>query len=200
MSATGSAPEVPGVPGVPPPTTLRPAGPADAPAIAALAIQVFCDTYATDGLTPALGAEAFDEYAPARFAERLADRQLAFVLALRGDGLVGFAELRVRATPVPPDAATSGCELVRLYVQPQAQGQGLGRRLLDAATALAAGAGAPLLWLAAWAGNTRALAFYRHCGLHDAGLTQHLIQGTAYDNRVLVRRVSGSGVSRQLPG
>jgi len=53
---------------------LRFADAADAEIIAALAIHVFLDTYATAGTLPDLAAEAFAEYSVAAFRARLVVR------------------------------------------------------------------------------------------------------------------------------
>lgn len=178
---------------------LRPGGPADARCIAALAIQVFLDTYATDGVRADLADEAFADYGVAAFAARLVLPGRRFVLAevaspvplAEGQGpvepgLAGFAELQGPRVPAPL-SGVEGAELVRLYVQPQAQRLGLGRQLLQAAEGRAAEAGAEALWLTAWSGNTRARAFYAAQGYDDVGETSIEIQGRTYVNRVLRR-------------
>lgn len=178
--------------------TLRPGTPADAPTIAALAIQVFLDTYATGGIRPDLAREALRDYGVTAFQPRLREPQRRFILAERGDALLGFAELSLADERAPAGDAR-GAELVRLYVQPVAQRSGLGRQLIRAAEALAAGCGRAALWLTAWEGNHRALAFYAREGYADIGATVHRIEGQAYGNRVLARGL-GKPVRRDDEG
>lgn len=166
--------------------TLRPGTPDDATTIAVLAIQVFLDTYAGDGVRPDLAREALREYAVEAFDARLRDHQRRFLLAERGTGLLGFAEVHLATQPAPAGGVT-GAELIRLYVQPAAQGSGLGRRLIRAAEALAREAGSGALWLTAWEGNRRALAFYAREGYADVGATHYSFEGNSYGNRVLAR-------------
>lgn len=170
---------------------LRPGRPNDAATIAALAVQVFLDTYATEGVRPDLAREAFREYSGQAFRARLEDPDRRFLLAEMQTGLLGFAELhRVpRAAPVP---AWHGCELVRLYVQPQAQRAGLGTALLKQAEALAVAEGAANLWLTVWEGNARARAFYARMGYADAGGCVHTIEGRTYANRVFAKVLSAT--------
>lgn len=170
--------------------TLRPATPDDATTISALAIQVFLDTYAGDGVRPDLAREALREYAAEAFDARLREPRRRFVLAERGTGLLGFAEVGLAAQPAPAGGIT-GAELIRLYVQPAAQGSGLGRRLIRAAEALASEAGLAALWLTAWDGNRRALAFYAREGYADIGATSYSFEGNSYGNRVLARSLKG---------
>ena len=172
-------------------TRLRLAGLDDAEAIAALSIQVFLDTYATEGVRPDLAAEAFTEYAPAAFGPRLAEPERRFIVAERGPGLVAFAELITLARDAPA-GSVCGAELVRLYVQPGHQRSGLGRLLLTRAESVAAAAGRHHLWLTAWEDNRRALAFYAALGYADLGATTYTFQGRRYGNRVLARSLAAA--------
>ena len=176
------------VAGMPDPISLRPGAPHDALPIAALAVQVFLDTYATDGVRPDLAREAFREYSPDAFDARLAHPHRRFVLAEKGAGLAGFAEV-VTLPVAAPAGAVTGAELVRLYVQPAFQRAGLGVRLLRAAEAVARDAGMTALWLTAWEGNERARAFYSRHGYADVGETFHVIDGQRYGNRVFALAV-----------
>lgn len=165
---------------------LRPGEPGDATTIAALAVQVFLDTYATEGVRPELAREAFREYSGQAFLARLEDPDCRFVLAEMQAGLIGFAELHrlPRAASVP---ALHGSELVRLYVQPQAQRSGVGTALLKQAESIAVAGGAANLSLTVWEGNARARAFYARMGYADFGECAHVFEGRAYANRVLAR-------------
>lgn len=89
-----------------------------------------------------------------------------------------------------PAQGLRGCELVRLYVQPQAQRRGVGTALLQRAEALGVEAGAPHLWVAVWDGNGRARDFYARRGYAERGTTVHAFEGRAYGNRVVARPLS----------
>lgn len=151
-----------------------------------MAIQVFLDTYATEGVRPDLADEAFAEYGVAVFAQRLGQAGRVFYLAECGSGLVGFAEV-LRDQSESPISGVSGSELVRLYVQPQAQGTGIGRALLQRAERCASEAGSAGVWLSAWEHNARALEFYRRQHYQDVGCAQYTIQGQSYGNRIFFR-------------
>jgi diamine N-acetyltransferase len=178
------------------PLLLRPAAPEDAVTIAALAMQVFLDTYATEGIRPDLAREAFAEYSAEAFAVRLGEPARGFLLAELGAGLLGFAELRLDPLSAPAGAVV-GAELVRLYVQPACQGRGIGKALLRAAEQSAAARGLEALWLSAWEGNHRASGFYAGNGYADIGATTYTFQGNTYANRVFARCV---GEGRRLEG
>ena len=167
-------------------STLRAGTPADAATRAARAMPVCLDSYAADGVRPDLAREALREYATEAFDARLREPQRRFVLAARGTRLLGFAELTL-ANDAAPAGGAMGAELIRLYVQPAAQGSGLGRQLIRAAEALGTHAGLAALWLTAWDGNQRALAFYAREGYADIGATSYSFEGNSYGNRVLAR-------------
>lgn len=161
---------------------------ADALILSAVATQVFLDTYATRGISPELAKEAATIYAPEVFARRLRDASVDLWLATVNGYAVGFVEVAFATTcPVP---GVGGAEVFRLYVQRPFLRQGVGRTLLGAAEALARERGADGVWLTAWVGNKRALAFYRAQGYRDVGATEYVIEGTGYENRVLFKRLA----------
>jgi GNAT superfamily N-acetyltransferase len=163
----------------------RPGLPDDALCIAVLATQVFLDTYAAEGVRPDLAREAIAVYSHQAFAARLSDPTTRFVLAEMKGRLVAFAELAV-GKPCPAPSAAQ-VEVVRLYVQRNFHRQGIGRALSEHAERIAAEQGFHSIWLAAWSGNSPALAFYPALGYKDVGATAYIIEGQAYENRVFVK-------------
>jgi ribosomal protein S18 acetylase RimI-like enzyme len=167
---------------------LRAATAGDAMTIAALATQVFLDTYATDGVRPDLALEAFTEYSIEAFAARLGEAERRFVVAETGEGLMGFAEVLASDLPAPA-GGVSGAHLVRLYVQPQAQGTGVGRALIEAAERMATERSVRHLWLIAWEHNERAIAFYLRHGYAEVGTDVYTFQHRSYGTRILAKRL-----------
>jgi ribosomal protein S18 acetylase RimI-like enzyme len=165
---------------------LRPASTHDALTISALATQVFLDTYACDGVPRHLALEAMTEYSVEAFTARLKETERKFVLAETGGALIGFAEVLVLPQG-SPTGGISGAQLVRLYVQPQAQGSGAGKALIGAAESLVAAQSLKALWLTAWEHNSRALAFYARRGYADVGPSTYTAMGATYGTRVLAK-------------
>jgi GNAT superfamily N-acetyltransferase len=162
---------------------FRVAKPADALCVGVLATQVFLDTYATDGLRPDLAREALANYSPTVFEARIGDPSNHFLLAERAGHLVAFSECSLSSQP-PNASLSGGVELIRLYVQRLSQRVGIGAALLAKAEAHAKEAGAPILWLTAWLGNTNARTFYLGQGYKDVGTTSHVFEGRDYENRI----------------
>ena len=177
------------------PVGVRLADSRDAQCLSALATQVFLDTYATSGITPALAREAEDQFAVSAFAERLRSTRGRTLLAERQGHLVGFAEVTLDEAHALV-AAGAAAELARLYVQSPFLRQGVGRQLLRHAEALALAEGACALWLTAWIGNTRALAFYASQGYEERGSTEYRFGGQAFENRLFAKALGAGQPAR----
>lgn len=170
---------------------FRAAEPDDALCVGVFAMQVFLDTYATDGLRADLAREALSNYSPDAFRRRLEHSATRFILAERTQHLIGFAELVVGA-PCPEPTLRGGAELVRLYVHSRFRRMGLGSDLLARAEACAARHSATNLWLTAWTGNAPALAFYASRGYERVGSTRYAFEGRAYTNHIYRRELASS--------
>lgn len=131
---------------------IRPATAADAPAVAALL---------TD-----FNGEPTDAAAAARRMAAMEGTETV-LLALRGGAAVGLCSLRV----VPFLSADHPyAEVTELYVAPQHRRQGIARRLMAEAEALARAKGAPAVYLLTGFRNETAQAFYRSIGYGDYAL------------------------------
>ena len=165
---------------------IREAGEADALCLHALATQVFLDTYATQGVREAIAREAQQELSVTAFLEQLRNPSVRVLLAEHNGFLIAFASVMLGATHslVAKDPAA---ELSRLYVQSPFIRRGVGSLLLRHVESSARAAGASTLWLTAWVGNTRALAFYARQGYDDLGCTDHEFENEHFENRLFAR-------------
>lgn len=167
---------------------------ADALCIGALATQTFFDTYAIEGIRPSLAREVLRHFSPDAIADLLADPNRVFLLAERAGHLIGFSQIAFDAThesvPFVPAA-----ELERLYVQERFTSSGVGKALLERSEALAAERGMAAVWLTAWTGNARALAFYSRRGYKDIGSTQYVFENESHENRLFVKALSDTSAS-----
>jgi GNAT superfamily N-acetyltransferase len=162
---------------------FRAAEPGDALCVGVLAMQVFLDTYAIDGLRPDLAREALANYCPTVFEARIRDSSNHFLLAERASHLVAFSEYNLSSKP-PLPSLSGGAELIRLYVQHHSQRIGVAAALLARAEAHARESGALSLWLTAWVNNANARAFYFAQGYKDVGSTNYAFEGRTYENRI----------------
>ncbi len=153
--------------------SIRPATAEDAGAIHRVRAAAWRATYA--GLVPpAFLAEVTpdDPVAVRRLAERLGNpaERVRALLGVIGERVVGYAVVGPDRHPVAAGAAgTSRGEVYALYLLPEAQGAGLGRRLLREAerALLDAGFQDGVLWMIQ--SNERARGFYERMGWQRTG-------------------------------
>jgi len=140
-------------------TIIVPAGPGDAGGLARVHVQSWRETY--PGLLPASYLERMN---PALYARRWRQqltraRAGELVMVAEGpDGLIGYCAGMFDA------GASLRAEIYTLYLLREAQGFGLGRRLMETAARAFQGQGAERLTLWVLTGNTRAQRFYSHLG------------------------------------
>jgi diamine N-acetyltransferase len=177
---------------------IRLASTSDALCIASLGTQVFLDTYALEGIRPALAREAHETLSPNAMEGLLAQPDSTFLLAELNGHLVAFAHVTANVEhALVPFAAPS--ELKRLYVQERFTGRGVGKALLCRAEEVACAGGAASMWLAAWSGNVRALRFYASQGYTPLGPTRFSVQGEEYENRLFAKRLGPPTDPARLP-
>lgn len=137
--------------------TIREATAADAINLAALAIQVWLDTYATAGIRTGLSEYVFTELSPGRFADTVTSGDNEVFLAQREGHVIGFGILKTRSEC--PASHLYRAELDMLYVQERFCGQRVGSRLLEEVETRCR-ATERGLWLSVWQHNQRAISFY----------------------------------------
>lgn len=168
---------------------LRDATVEDAVCIGVLGMQVFLDTYATQGIRRSLADEALQAFAPHAIAALMREPGTLLLVAEASHHLVGFAQITLNARH-SMIAATDCAELQRLYIQERFTGLGIGYRLLQAAEHRAAQGGASLLWATVWNGNERALGFYPRHGYEVLGAPTYTFQGETHGNRLFGKALS----------
>ena len=174
------------------PLHLRDAAPEDAPALGELKLATFRETFLEGfgiGYPPDdLALFEAQTYGPARIASELADplHRTWVIDAANGPAgrLMGYAHVGPCKLP-HPDVGEGHLELYQLYLRREAQGSGLGRRLLDQALDHMRPRGHPI-WLGVWSGNERALAVYAARGFKVVGEYQFRV-GTWLDDEFIMR-------------
>ena len=168
--------------------SLRAAVEGDALCIGVLGLQVFLDTYATDGIRPAIAREVLAQFDTDVVRTLLAAPATRCIVAERRGHLIGFAQWTLGVAD-PNVASDRPSKLDRLYVQEPFVGGGVGTALLQQAEVVAADEGSDTLWLTTWVGNARALAFYPKRGYVDVGTTFYVFENDRHENRVFARRI-----------
>lgn len=176
------------MPSSPPSFRVRPAIAADAPALAALSIQVWLATYATEGVSDLLARYVLEQFTPAAFTGWMDDAGTGLIVAEADGHLLGYARLGFDAPQPPPLSSVAGTELCTLYVQEPFTRSGVGSALLDEACATARErTGSDAMWLTVNARNERACGFYRKHGFVRRGTTWFVLGEGRHENLVLAR-------------
>jgi ribosomal protein S18 acetylase RimI-like enzyme len=169
---------------------LRPALLEDVERLAAFKLETFRETF-LDGFAipyPPEDLAQFEaaSYSPAAVAGELADSgRMNWVVEADGR-LVAYAQVGPCKLPHAEVKEGEG-ELYQIYVRGQAQGLGLGKRLLTTALDHLAATRPGSVWLGVWSGNHKAQAVYRKIGFEKVGDYQFPV-GSWRDEEYIFRR------------
>lgn len=145
---------------------LRPATPADVPALARLGRESFVAAFGH--LYSEANLNAFLEmvYSEAAVRGEVAGEDCIHRLADDGERLLGFVKLCHPSwyADDSPTGMRNPIALGQLYTQPDTTGQGIGAALMDWAIAEARARGHDAVQLSVWAGNHGAQRFYQRYG------------------------------------
>lgn len=151
----------------------RPAQPADAAALAAVAAATFRLACPPDMTGSAVAAFIAEHLTEERFAGYLADPDRELLIAEDDGDPVGYTML-VFGEPYAEDVRAvvpqrPAAELSKIYVLADRSGSGLARDLMDQSIAVARDRGAVVVWLGTNKQNQRAQRFYAKCGFAHVG-------------------------------
>jgi diamine N-acetyltransferase len=163
---------------------LRPGRPGDAENLAALAIQVWLQTYATEGISSAISRYVLSEFTANRFQALLSAQSSQLFVAEVGESLVGYAVVSLGSSC--PELTNARAELSTLYVQEPFSGRGVGSSLLRQAECWARQNANSSIWLTVNSRNSRAIAFYAKHEYLKLGVTYFTLGHERHENLVLV--------------
>ena len=146
----------------------RTAGPADAPALAAMGRRCFTETFGAFFPADDMVLHLAQKFGPDALAAEYLDPALR-IRMVEGEGSV-IAYLKLGPMDLPVAHTPGALEVKQLYVLEAWQGAGVAAALIDWAAETARGAGAPALYLCVWEKGDRAIAFYRK---HGFGIVGH---------------------------
>lgn len=98
-------------------------------------------------------------FTPQRIEAELRDPEVQFHLAVTDQHIIGY--MKINAGDAQSEAlGAKHMEIERIYVVAEAQGHGIGQKLLNEAQRIDRNAGARILWLGVWEHNPGAIRFY----------------------------------------
>ena len=162
---------------------VREAGPDDVDALALISGATFLETFAGVLAGNAILQHCASENSAEAYGRYLDGGARAWLAEVQpGAAPVGFA---LMTAPDLPRARRGDIELKRIYSLSRFHGSGIGAALMSAACAGARGF--ERLLLGVYAGNKRAIAFYRKNGFQRIADRQFNVGGTLYDDIVFAR-------------
>jgi ribosomal protein S18 acetylase RimI-like enzyme len=171
---------------------IRAATLADAPALAALKLLCFRETFLSGGFDVPyppgdLARFEAESYGRAKVAAELGDPRHATWVAAAGNGeLVAYAHAGPTKLPHADADATQG-ELYQIYILRAFQGARLGGQLMSTAFDWLATTYPGPVWLGVWSGNEKAQRFYAGLGFRKVG-DYHFMVGDHADAEFIFRR------------
>jgi len=170
---------------------IRRARPNDTPALAALKLATFRETFLEGFRIPYPPADLArfetEMYSPEQVTAEIDDARHATWVCEGADGtLLAYAHCGPCKLPHPDVTAESG-ELYQIYIRKTAQGHGLGRQLLCLSLDWIALTYPGPIWIGVWSGNAKAQAFYGAAGFHKVG-DYHFMVGDHRDDEYIYRR------------
>lgn len=160
---------------------IREAVPADVESLAATGQRLFVGTYGDISGADDLAAHVDDYFGETAVARELERDGVRYLLAMDGDDIAGFLKLRRSDIPKSVPAETA-LEVQQLYVSPDQQRRGIGRRLMDHAVEIARETPVQGLWLSVWEEADWAIKFYLRYGYRTVGTTDFWLGESHYED------------------
>ncbi|MEZ8297625.1 N-acetyltransferase family protein [Vibrio splendidus] len=157
---------------------IRKARVSDCLDLAALSMQVWLHTYATQGLRRKISHYALSTFTENYFQQIINNMACETWVYIKDEHLVGFIVVDLKSYFKDE---TNGYEVTTLYVSEHFQGQGVGRQLLDQ---IKNQHGLPY-WLSTWVNNHNALNFYENLRFKLIGELSFDLDGELHENHVL---------------
>jgi ribosomal protein S18 acetylase RimI-like enzyme len=166
--------------------TIRRAATDDADILARIGRLTFAQSYAD--IIPPEDLESYTAgaFSPDLITCELSDPRTIYLLACIETNVCGYAKLQPTTT-TPQISVPGPVELMRLYVVPGYEGNGIGSKLIKAALEATAGADYHSCWLRVWAGNKEAIRFYHRWRFEEVGSEPYMV-GQASETVLLMVR------------
>ena len=157
---------------------IRKATPDDCLNLAALSLQVWLDTYATEGLRNNISSYVISTFTEGYFLQQISRPAYNIWVFVEGEHLLGFIAVDLESEY---EDKQSGYEIETLYVSRHFQGRGIGSQLLKQIESIY---GSPF-WLSVWVNNNLAISFYKKQKFKLVGEINFELDGELHKNHVL---------------
>jgi len=155
--------------------------------ISTLAVQVWLDTYAAEGIRTTFSDYIWEELTTKNFQHRFNNRDREYYKVVKDDHLIGFFELNYNS-PYGTDKKLN-LEVEKLYIQQNFCGKGIGSKIIDFINSLCSSRNICSFWLSVYENNERAIMFYKKVNFVEIGEIYFELGAEKHRNLVLKRIV-----------
>ena len=167
---------------------IRKATVAESNIIADLGARTFVTGFGTCNSPEDMKQYLLTNFSRETIQSQLSNKSSIFLLGYQNDVAVGYAMLEVGIEPHSV-IGPKPIELVRIYVEEEVVGQGLGSALMKTCLEEAKTNGLGTIWLAVWQKNQRAIDFYKRWGFEKVGVKEFVVGSDVQDDFIMERSV-----------
>ncbi len=166
---------------------IRKAELSDAANLAVLKQQVWIATYAEQGIRKEFSDYVLSEFEVDNVRLSISDVNVVTYIAEIDNHSVGCVEIAFNTEC--PVSSVKAPEITTLYVLERFLGRGIGKMLLDKATAVLRKMNFNTVWLTVYHLNERAISFYENNGFTEIGKAYFEMNDNRYENKVMLRDI-----------
>jgi ribosomal protein S18 acetylase RimI-like enzyme len=155
----------------------------DAETLSVLATEVWLNTYAKEGISPAFAKHLLEHYSPAAFTQAFNTEKVELLLCCREQFILGYVKLVTNQALI--DLTYGTAEIATLYVRGHHRRSGIGALLLQKAIGVAAKAGPETVFVTVHHANRSAIAFYEAQQFRKVGDWVFQFEGIEVPNWVM---------------
>ena len=173
------------------PITIRKATLADASDVSKLGASVFTTTFGHSVTADQLKDFLQESYSVGATEADINDPKKDLFLAVTSgdEKILGFALLTRDSVQSALDHVPNKVELQRIYIDPAAQGRGVGKRLEQELVKTGQREGFEHMWLSVWDQHTKGHAVYKRWGYEIAGKKTFDVGGDVQSDFIMLKKL-----------
>lgn len=155
--------------------------------IATLAVQVWLDTYAVEGIREVFSDYIWNELTPQNFAKRYVENDHCFFTIKENGHLIGFVELNENS----PSTVNENykLEIDKIYIQNNFCGKNIGSEIINFLCDYYKNSEFSEMWLTVYENNIRAIKFYEKNNFEEIGEYFFQLENESHRNLVLLKKI-----------
>lgn len=166
---------------------IEPAKISDCKNIASLAVQVWLDTYATEGIRDVFTEYVWNELSPQNITKKFVEDDHKFFTVKKNNHLIGFVEMN-EESPSPMDE-NSRLEIDKLYIQNNFCGKNIGTDIINFLCDYYKSSEFNEMWLTVYENNLRAIKFYQKNNFLETGEFYFQLEDESHRNLVMTKKI-----------